>query len=201
MAWHSGGVVLTGALTVPPAVVDAVVHVLGLSSAIDLDSNDADLRELACDVLEAAVPLITAAERDRLTAGGSGEEPIPDGWPTRAAYWRKRWLWAMEKLDEEAAQRLSLHARICELEAAAAERARICALLGSDHYVIFTADRWTIEHSVECRLSGHMHECLYYSAVSLITAGFDPEMAGRWRINGIDSEGLPSLVRSDTAQP
>jgi hypothetical protein len=52
---------------------------------------------------------------------GDDEPPIPDGWPTRAAYWHKRWLWAIGKLDEEAGQRLSLHARIGELEAEVAE--------------------------------------------------------------------------------
>jgi hypothetical protein len=80
---------------------------------------------------------------------------------------------------------------------AAAERDRIYALLGSDHYVIFTEDRWTIEHTVECRLSGHMHECGYHTAVSLIAAEFDPAMAGRWRIDGIGSDGLPDMVRAD----
>jgi hypothetical protein len=129
---------------VPPiahSIVDAVAHVLSLSSAIDLDSNDGDLRELACDVLEAAAPLITAAERERLYAE-----------------------------------------------------------LGNDHYVIFTEDRWTMEHTVECRLSGHMHECSYHTAASLIAAEFDPDMAGRWRIDGIDSEGLPDLVRAEVPQ-
>jgi hypothetical protein len=82
-------------------------------------------------------------------------------------------------------------------EAVAAERERIYAELGNDHYVIFTEDRWTIEHSVECRLSGHMHECDWHAAVARITAEFDPDMAGRWRIDGIDSEGLPNLVRAD----
>jgi hypothetical protein len=81
--------------------------------------------------------------------------------------------------------------------AVVAERERIYAELGNDHYVIFTEDRWTIEHSVECRLIAHMHECAYHTAISLITAEFDPDMAGRWRIDGIDSEGLPELTRAD----
>ncbi len=81
--------------------------------------------------------------------------------------------------------------------AVVAERERIYAELGNDHYVIFTEDRWTIEHSVECRLSAHMHECAYHTAISLITAEFDPDMAGRWRIDGIDNEGLPDLTRAD----
>ncbi len=85
-------------------------------------------------------------------------------------------------------------------DGAATERKRIYALLGEDHYVIFTADRWTIEHSVECRLSGHMHECEYHAATDRF-AEFDPDMAGRWRIDGIDSEGLPELVRVDGPLP
>jgi len=84
---------------------------------------------------------------------------------------------------------------------AAAERERIYAELGNDHFVIFTEDRWTIEHSVECRLSGHMHECDQHEAVARVAVGgFDPRMAGRWRIDGIDSEGLPNLVRADPAE-
>jgi hypothetical protein len=63
--------------------------------------------------------------------------------------------------------------------------------------VVFTEDRWTVEHSVECRLSGRMHECGHHAAVARITAEFDPEMAGRWRIASIDSDGLPDLVRAD----
>ena len=76
---------------------------------------------------------------------------------------------------------------------AAAERERIYAELGNDHYVIFSEDRWTIEHSVECRLSGHMHECSVHEAIALTAREYDPDMAGRWRITGAGSEGLPSL--------
>ena len=80
---------------------------------------------------------------------------------------------------------------------AAAERERVYDLLGHDHYVIFTEDRWTVEHSVECRLSGRMHECEYHEAVAAIATEFDPDMAGRWRIDEIDSEGLPAMVRAE----
>ena len=80
---------------------------------------------------------------------------------------------------------------------AAAERERLYAELGNDHYVIFTEDRWTIEHSVECRLSGHMPECAYHAAVARIADEYDPDRVGRWRIDGIDSEGLPALLRKD----
>lgn len=76
-------------------------------------------------------------------------------------------------------------------------RAAIYAELGNDHYVIFTEDRWTVEHSVECKLSGHMHECGMHTAVARFATGYDPDMPGRWRITGIDSEGLPELERAD----
>ncbi len=82
------------------------------------------------------------------------------------------------------------------LAVAEAVRAAIYAELGNEHYVIFTEDRWTVEHSVECKLSGHMHECAYHDAVRLIADEYDPDRAGRWRITGIDSEGLPSLERT-----
>lgn len=83
---------------------------------------------------------------------------------------------------------------------AAAERTRLYAELGNDHYVIFTEDGWTTEHSVECRLSGQMHRCAYHDAIAKVAHEFDPDMAGRWRITGIDSEGLPSLVRQAKAR-
>jgi hypothetical protein len=82
------------------------------------------------------------------------------------------------------------------------ERARIYAQLGNDHYVIFTEDRFTVEHSVECKLSGHMHECAVHAAVAAVADemdGPDPELLGRWRITGI-SEGLPDLERAEREQ-
>ena len=78
---------------------------------------------------------------------------------------------------------------------AAGERAKLYAELGNEHYVIFTEDRWTVEHSVECKLGGHMHECRYHEAVAGIAEDYDPGMLGRWRITDIDSKGLPSLER------
>ena len=77
-------------------------------------------------------------------------------------------------------------------DAVAAERARLYAELGNDHFVIFTEDGWTTEHSIECRLSGRMSECAWHEAVKRITAAWTPDMLGRWRITGI-SEGLPDL--------
>jgi hypothetical protein len=38
-------------------------------------------------------------------------------------------------------------------------RAALYAELGNDHYVIFTEEARTTERSIECRLSGHVHEC------------------------------------------
>ena len=76
-----------------------------------------------------------------------------------------------------------------------AQRERLYAELGNDHYVIFTEDHWTIEHSVECRLSGHMHECEYHTAARRAADECNP-WPGRWRINGIDGDGLPSLERA-----
>lgn len=77
---------------------------------------------------------------------------------------------------------------------ATAERERLYAELGNDHYVIFTEDRWTIEHSVECRLSGHMPECAYHAAIAGAATEYDPGMAGRWRITAISSYGIPPLL-------
>ena len=76
-------------------------------------------------------------------------------------------------------------------------RAQVYAELGNDHWVIFTEDGWTVEHSVECRLSGHMHECDHHKAVVRIADEFDPDMEGRWLITAIDGNGEPALVRSD----
>ena len=82
------------------------------------------------------------------------------------------------------------------LEAAAPHiRAQVYAELGNDHYVIFTEDGWTTEHSVECRLSGHMHECAIHSAIAEWAAD-DPRLQGRWRI--VSAEGpVPVLERAD----
>lgn len=84
---------------------------------------------------------------------------------------------------------------------AAAERERVYAELGSDHHVIFTEDRWTVEHSVECRLSGQMPECAYHAAVAAVADEPRPEMAGRWRIAGIDAAGLPILTPAGPIGP
>jgi hypothetical protein len=82
-----------------------------------------------------------------------------------------------------------------------AERERIYAALGPAHYVIFTEDGWTVEHSVECRLSGHMPHCEWLRAVRRVAAEPRAEMMGRWRIDGIDGAGLPSLARIEGDAP
>lgn len=73
--------------------------------------------------------------------------------------------------------------------------------IGNDHWVIFTEDGWSTEHSIECRLSGHMHECVYHEAIRRVSGNRDPgeiaPMLGRWKITSI-SEGLPGLERAET---
>jgi hypothetical protein len=88
------------------------------------------------------------------------------------------------------------------LEAAVpAIRQQVYDELGHDHYVIFTEDRWTIEHSVECRLSGQMHECAIHRAISEAFWGApDPDQFGRWRVVSIDGAGgWPQLERAEIA--
>ncbi len=48
---------------------------------------------------------------------------IPEGMPQHASYWYRRWLVAQEGLDEEAAQRISLHATTENLRRALKEAA------------------------------------------------------------------------------
>jgi hypothetical protein len=79
----------------------------------------------------------------------------------------------------------------------ASERERLYAELGSDHYAIFTEDRFTVEHSVDCRLSGQMPHCAWHAAVVRVADEFVPDMAGRWLISAIDGNGEPVLVRAD----
>ena len=85
---------------------------------------------------------------------------------------------------------------VAAVAAAEAERERLYAVLGNDHYVIFTGDGWTTEHSIECRLSGRMSECEWHEAIRQAADVMVPDLLGRWRITGI-SEGLPDLERAE----
>lgn len=77
-----------------------------------------------------------------------------------------------------------------ELEAA------IYDLLGRDHVAIFTEDRWSVEHSLACRLSGQMPDCEYHKAVANVMDGPPTDdMLGRWKLTGIDNEGCPAMER------
>lgn len=73
----------------------------------------------------------------------------------------------------------------------------LAAALGDGHYVTFTADRWTVEHSIDCRLSGRMPTCEWHSAIEHATAERPPEPhdLGRWKIVEILG-GLPVLTRA-----
>ena len=72
----------------------------------------------------------------------------------------------------------------------------LCVGCFDDHFVVFTAEAWTVEHSFACRLSGAMSDCPYTRTIQKIADESDPDMLGRWRILDIDSEGLPSLERA-----
>lgn len=76
------------------------------------------------------------------------------------------------------------------------ERQKVYDELGHDHYVIFTEDRWTVEHSVQCRLSGRMHECSIHSAIAAWADTYEPAMSGRWRVVSADGP-VPVLERAD----
>jgi hypothetical protein len=73
--------------------------------------------------------------------------------------------------------------------------------LGHDHYVT-DGDDWLIaEHSVDCRLAGQMHHCAWHDAIVRAADRFDPAREGRWRITGIDDEGLPVLEGAPAGRP
>lgn len=75
------------------------------------------------------------------------------------------------------------------------ERQKVYAELGHDHYVIFTADGWTSEHSIGCRLSGRMHECEIHRQIGE-WATEQPRLSGRWRV--VDAAGtVPVLERAE----
>ena len=87
-------------------------------------------------------------------------------------------------------------------QAVRAERERIYAQLGNDHYVIFTRDRWTVEHSVECRLSGQMSECDYHAAIAEFPDDYRARYGyGRWRITSVNEDGEAELKRAESDSP
>jgi hypothetical protein len=70
----------------------------------------------------------------------------------------------------------------------------------SEHFVTFDRERWTMEHSLHCRMDGDMQAgCPSENAVTKIgNPGRDTY--GRWRIVAIDSEGLPLLERAEVGE-
>jgi hypothetical protein len=94
-------------------------------------------------------------------------------------------------------------AELAEAAAAirAAERQKVYDGVGTDHYVTFAADGWTIEHPVECRLSGRMlRDCPCRAAVAETAARANragTSLSGRWRITGIRPGGTAALARDE----
>jgi hypothetical protein len=68
-------------------------------------------------------------------------------------------------------------------------------LLGREHYVTYTEDGWSTEHSLACRLSGNMAHCAYHGAAGEAS---DPGvLLGRYRITDIAENGHAMLERAD----
>jgi hypothetical protein len=71
----------------------------------------------------------------------------------------------------------------------------LAELLGREHYVTYTDDGWSTEHSLECRLSGNMAHCVYHDAAG---EAADPGvLLGRYRIAGIAENGHAMLEKAD----
>ena len=66
----------------------------------------------------------------------------------------------------------------------------------SEHFVTFDESGWTIEHSLQCRMTGEMHRGCSHQHAVLAVLEDDHDNYGRWRITDIDSEGLPSYERA-----
>ena len=67
-------------------------------------------------------------------------------------------------------------------------------LEGDDHFVTIGHDGWwEMEHSPLCPWGDV--ECPEWRAIERIADSFDKDDYGRWRIDEIDSEGMPGLVR------
>ena len=68
----------------------------------------------------------------------------------------------------------------------------LAELLGNEHYVTYTEDDFTVEHSLDCRLSGKMQEpCEFHHAAGLTFSVYS--LAGRHLITGIDQNGYAEL--------
>jgi len=175
---------------IPPAAIDAVLAAArsrcGCGSFHEYDCHLGQLdREDAAVLLKAARPHIAAAERERLQDSmPSITIQVADGGSISAGQW------------QELGEQLAAACRYQIASAVQAERERIIAQLGNEHHVNFGETGWSVEHSVECRLSGQpLHECEYHKAVERIADSMARE--GRWLITVIDSEGLPGLKRAE----
>jgi hypothetical protein len=151
-------------------------------------------REIAAVVLTAATPHIAGAERERIRPAGEPLTHYFHCWRFPAHHACAVEL--IERQQREIDQMIAGLAPAVEV-VAASERRKLYAELGNDHWVIFTEDGWTTEHSVECRLSGQMSSCAWHEAVRQIADVFDPDLAGRWLITSIDPNVGPALVRAD----
>lgn len=70
----------------------------------------------------------------------------------------------------------------------------LCKPCFSFHSVVFSDERFTIEHSFACKLTGRMAECEYHAAIERL----DPHerQRGRWFIEGLSLSGQP-ILRAD----
>lgn len=75
-------------------------------------------------------------------------------------------------LDDERASEAYIAHALAELK-----------LLSPHHYVIFDRERWTMEHSLACRMGGTMAACTVHKLVSeWFEGGWPTPSGGRWRI-------------------
>ena len=72
-----------------------------------------------------------------------------------------------------------------------------------DHWVTFAETGWFVEHSLDCRLSGHMAECPYHAAIEKWVAGRmyrpDNDNGRRYCIVSVEEDGFPVLHRKTDA--
>lgn len=75
----------------------------------------------------------------------------------------------------------------------------ICINCFYEHHVVFGPEHWTVEHSFECRLTGHIAKCPYPARIAVIADQMNlPGSHGRWRIAGTDELDQPILQRADS---